>query len=63
MRPQNGVRVLNRILLINCPGRRKPSLGLPEEQNTLHLGAQQVIMGQLSLVGLCRRNTTSRVEE
>jgi hypothetical protein len=45
------------------PGRRKPSLGLPGEQTTLHLGAQQVIMGQLSLVGLCRRNTTSRVEE
>jgi hypothetical protein len=49
--------------LESSPGRRKPSLGLPEEQSTLHLGAQQVIMGQLSPVGLCRRNTTSRVEE
>jgi hypothetical protein len=29
------------------PGRRKPSLGLPGEQTTLHLGAQQVIMAQL----------------
>jgi prophage tail gpP-like protein len=32
---------------MSFPGRRKPSLGLPAEQSTLHLGAQQVIMGQL----------------
>jgi hypothetical protein len=50
------------------PGRRKPSLGLPDGTDHLtprrNLLIQQVIMGQvLSLVGLCRRNTTSRVEE
>jgi hypothetical protein len=41
----------------------KCGLGLPAEQSTLHLGGQQVIMGQLSAVGLCRRNTAPLAEE
>jgi hypothetical protein len=36
---------------ISSPGRRKPSLGLPAEQSTLHLGAQQVISRAYQLLG------------
>jgi hypothetical protein len=41
------MRVNTTSITFPSPGRRKPSLGLPGEQTTLHLGAQQVIMARL----------------